>query len=53
MRYIAYETAKGEVFISTYRSARNMAYQGMLKQENKVNILMELVGQVSVGKMGV
>ncbi|XP_072026389.1 leucine--tRNA ligase, cytoplasmic-like [Amphiura filiformis] len=49
MRYIAYETAKGEVFISTHRSAKNMAYQGMLKQQNKVNILMELIGQDILG----
>ena len=46
MRYIAYETASGDVFISTYRSARNMAYQGMLKQQDKVTVLVELIGQV-------
>ena len=46
MNYIAYETKQGEVFISSQRAARNMSYQGLLKEEGKVTVLVDLVGQV-------
>ncbi|XP_022084467.1 leucine--tRNA ligase, cytoplasmic-like isoform X2 [Acanthaster planci] len=49
MSYIAYETRDGEVFISTHRAARNMAYQGLLKEEEKVTVLADLVGQDIMG----
>lgn len=47
MKYIAYELASGEVFISTRRAAHNMSYQGFTKENGKIDILLELVGQVS------
>ncbi|XP_071786614.1 leucine--tRNA ligase, cytoplasmic-like [Asterias amurensis] len=49
MKYIAYETKQGEVFISTHRAARNMSYQGILKVEGKVTVLVDLVGQDIMG----
>lgn len=47
MRYIAFITAKDEVFISTERAARNMSWQGFTKEEGKIDILAELKGSVS------
>ena len=47
MPYIAFETAKGEVFISTKRAARNMSYQGFTKENGKVDVKVELTGQVN------
>lgn len=32
IKYIAFETASGDVFINTRRSARNMSYQGFKKR---------------------
>lgn len=49
MRYVACELANGEVFISTYRAALNMSYQGFTKKDGKVDILLELVGQDIMG----
>lgn len=49
MRYVACELANGEVFISTYRAALNMSYQGFTKQDGKVDIVQELVGQDIMG----
>lgn len=46
MKYVAFETADGEVYICTRRAARNMAYQGFTKEEGNLNILVELTGQV-------
>ena len=46
MKYIAFETTSGEIFVSTRRSARNMAYQGFTKEDGKVDVVAELVGQV-------
>ena len=47
MNYIAFETAKGEIFICTKRAARNMAFQEFTTKQGDVNIKLELVGQVS------
>ncbi|XP_070553496.1 leucine--tRNA ligase, cytoplasmic-like [Ptychodera flava] len=49
MRYVAYEINTGEVFISTRRAARNLSYQGFMKEEGEVQVLMELVGQDIMG----
>ncbi|KAJ8408831.1 hypothetical protein AAFF_G00246490 [Aldrovandia affinis] len=49
MKYIAFEMASGEVFICTWRSARNMSYQGFTKENGVVPIIMELLGQDILG----
>lgn len=46
MKYIGFESNKGEIFICTERSARNMSYQGLTRRENQVDKLIELTGQV-------
>ena len=46
--YIAFEVTDGEVFVSTKRAAKNMSYQGFTKTDGKVDVLVELKGQVSV-----
>lgn len=48
MRYIAYNLANGDIFISTQRAARNMAYQGFMKTEGQIDIIAELSGQVNL-----
>lgn len=48
MRYIAHSLENGDIFVSTFRSARNMAYQGFTKVEGKVDIVAELTGQVKM-----
>lgn len=47
IKYIAFETVKGEVFVCTSRSAKNMSYQGFTKDEGKFNVVAEVSGQVS------
>ncbi|KAL3880632.1 hypothetical protein ACJMK2_032856 [Sinanodonta woodiana] len=49
MKYVACELTNGEVFVSTRRAARNMSYQGFTKEDGKMNVLMELVGQDIMG----
>ncbi|XP_034937128.1 leucine--tRNA ligase, cytoplasmic [Chelonus insularis] len=49
IHYIAYTLANGEIFISTKRAARNMAYQGFMKDEGKLDIIVELTGQDLLG----
>ncbi|XP_063989407.1 leucine--tRNA ligase, cytoplasmic [Diachasmimorpha longicaudata] len=49
LRYIAYTLANGEVFVSTRRAARNMSYQGFMKTEGQVDVVMELTGQEILG----
>lgn len=39
----------GEIFISTARAARNMSYQGILKEDDKLSVLIELIGQDIMG----
>lgn len=46
MKYVAFETASGDIFICTSRSARNMSYQGFTKENGVVPIIMEILGQV-------
>ena len=47
--YIAYNTKEGEIWISTARSARNMAYQEMFDSFT-VNKLCDVKGQELLGK---
>ncbi|XP_056450421.1 leucine--tRNA ligase, cytoplasmic [Gadus chalcogrammus] len=49
MKYVAFETANGDVFISTARAARNMSYQGFTKDNGVVPVLMEVLGQDILG----
>ncbi|PWA23182.1 hypothetical protein CCH79_00002430, partial [Gambusia affinis] len=49
MKYIAFETANGDVFISTRRSARNMSFQGFTKENGVVPVIMEILGQDILG----
>ncbi|KAL0994734.1 hypothetical protein UPYG_G00126440 [Umbra pygmaea] len=49
IRYIAFEMAGGEVFISTRRSARNMSYQGFTKENGKVTVIMDVLGKDILG----
>ncbi|XP_033208531.1 leucine--tRNA ligase, cytoplasmic isoform X2 [Belonocnema kinseyi] len=49
MRYVAYVLASGDVFVSTERAARNMAYQEFFKEEGKIEIVAELIGQDIMG----
>lgn len=49
IKYIAFETVKDGVFISTPRAARNMAYQGYTEEDGEFKILKEMVGQDLLG----
>ncbi|XP_037543232.1 leucine--tRNA ligase, cytoplasmic [Nematolebias whitei] len=49
MKYVAFETASGDVFISTSRSARNMSFQGFTKENGVVPVVMEILGQDILG----
>uniref|UniRef100_A0A9J8C4Y2 Leucine--tRNA ligase, cytoplasmic n=1 Tax=Cyprinus carpio carpio TaxID=630221 RepID=A0A9J8C4Y2_CYPCA len=49
MKYIIFETASGELFISTQRSARNMSYQGFTKENGVVPVIMNIMGQDILG----
>lgn len=49
IRYVACEQVNGDVFVSTYRAALNMSYQGFTKTDGHVDILQELVGQDIMG----
>ncbi|KAF7206202.1 leucyl-tRNA synthetase [Nothobranchius furzeri] len=49
MKYVAFETTSGDVFISTSRSARNMSYQGFTKENGVVPVVMEILGQDILG----
>lgn len=49
MKYVAFLTSKGEIFVATQRSARNMAYQGMTTAEGKIDIVAELIGDDILG----
>lgn len=48
MKYIAFETVSGDVFICTQRSARNMSYQGFTRENGVVPVIMEILGQVLI-----
>lgn len=50
IKYIAWQTTRdNEVWISTRRAARNMAYQGFTAEEGNVVVLAELTGQQLLG----
>ncbi|TNN40310.1 Leucine--tRNA ligase, cytoplasmic [Liparis tanakae] len=49
MKYVAFETAGGAVFICTARSARNMSYQGFTEENGVVPVVMEILGQDILG----
>jgi leucyl-tRNA synthetase len=49
MKYVAIETKDGEIFVSTRRAARNMAYQGFTRKDGELNVVAEIVGQVCMG----
>ncbi|XP_047126079.1 leucine--tRNA ligase, cytoplasmic isoform X1 [Hydra vulgaris] len=50
IEYIAFASSKeNEVYISTERAAKNMAYQGLTQKENQVDILVKLVGMDIMG----
>ncbi|XP_037070028.1 leucine--tRNA ligase, cytoplasmic-like isoform X2 [Pollicipes pollicipes] len=44
MKYIAFETNSGEVFVCTRRAARNMSYQGMTAAEGEMKVVCEITG---------
>lgn len=49
INYIVYSLANGDIFISTERAARNLAYQGFTEVEGKINIIAKLTGQDIMG----
>ncbi|XP_018328827.1 leucine--tRNA ligase, cytoplasmic [Agrilus planipennis] len=49
MKYIAFETRSGDIFISTKRAARNMSYQNFTKTEGQFEVLVEFIGQDIMG----
>uniref|UniRef100_A0A3P8TH61 Leucine--tRNA ligase, cytoplasmic n=1 Tax=Amphiprion percula TaxID=161767 RepID=A0A3P8TH61_AMPPE len=49
MKYVAFETNSGDIFISTSRSARNMSFQGFTKENGVVPVIMEILGQDILG----
>ncbi|RVE52289.1 hypothetical protein evm_003079 [Chilo suppressalis] len=49
IKYIAFETLKDGIFISTRRAARNMAWQDFTEKEGEFKILLEIVGQDLLG----
>lgn len=48
IRYILFRTLNDGMFICTKRAARNMSYQGFTKEEGKVDVVMEILGQVGI-----
>lgn len=49
MAYVATLSKQGEIFVSTERAARNMAYQGFFEEDGKPNIQLRLIGQDILG----
>ncbi|XP_053187025.1 leucine--tRNA ligase, cytoplasmic-like [Scomber japonicus] len=49
MKYVAFETVSGDIFICTARSARNMSFQGFTKENGVVPVVMEILGQDILG----
>ncbi|XP_018025140.1 leucine--tRNA ligase, cytoplasmic [Hyalella azteca] len=47
--YVAVQSRRDEVFVCTRRSATNMAYQGILKKDNVVEVLGEFKGSQLMG----
>lgn len=46
INYIAYVLPNGDVYISTERAARNMAYQDFFEEEGKIPIVLKFTGKV-------
>ncbi|KAM8835839.1 leucine--tRNA ligase, cytoplasmic [Synchiropus picturatus] len=49
MKYVAFETSSGDIFICTKRAARNMSFQGFTKENGVVPLVMEILGQDILG----
>ena len=49
MKYVAFETAAGEVWVCTARAARNMAYQEFTSKFGETGVVTQLKGQVWLG----
>ncbi|XP_029030590.1 leucine--tRNA ligase, cytoplasmic-like [Betta splendens] len=49
MKYVAFETTNGDIFICTSRSARNMSFQGFTKENGVVPVVLEILGQDILG----
>ncbi|XP_043263224.1 leucine--tRNA ligase, cytoplasmic [Colletes gigas] len=49
INYIAYTLSNGDIYISTERAARNMAYQDFFKEEGKISIELKLIGMDILG----
>lgn len=49
IEYVAHQLQNGEVFISTYRSAFNMCYQGFCKNNGQVDVLLKAKGTDLMG----
>nr|XP_033323492.1 leucine--tRNA ligase, cytoplasmic [Megalopta genalis] len=47
--YIAYSLSNGDVYISTERAARNMAYQNFFKEEGKIFTELKIIGKDILG----
>ena len=47
--YVAVEMKNNEVFICSERSARNMAYQGLTKEDEKVEVIAKFKGEQMMG----
>lgn len=47
MKYVVYRLVSGEIFVFIMRVVRNMCYQGFCKVEGKVDVVVDLIGQVS------
>ncbi|XP_063692555.1 leucine--tRNA ligase, cytoplasmic-like [Bolinopsis microptera] len=49
IEYVAFEAKNNEVYITTMRAARNMAWQELTPDYGKVNVLMKLTGKDLMG----
>ncbi|TRY58119.1 hypothetical protein DNTS_025532 [Danionella cerebrum] len=49
MKYIVFEVANGDLFISTHRAARNMSFQGFTKENGIVPTVKNIMGQDILG----
>ncbi|CAK9832852.1 Leucine--tRNA ligase, cytoplasmic [Anthophora retusa] len=49
INYIAYTLANGDVYISTERAARNMAYQDFFEEQGKIPVVLKLTGKDILG----
>ncbi|XP_050299958.1 leucine--tRNA ligase, cytoplasmic [Anthonomus grandis grandis] len=49
IKYIAFETVKGEIFVCTKRSARNMCFQGFTEVEGNFDVIAEVLGSDLLG----